>query len=53
MYRIRSGFLTLAATAGLLLGASIVVTPATASQVTVSFTGFIADPSSPLATYRS
>ena len=39
MHRIRSGFLALAATAGVLLGASVVVTPATATSVTFNFSG--------------
>jgi len=39
MQRIRNSFLTLAVGAGLLLGASIAVTPATAAPITFSFTG--------------
>ena len=46
MYRIRSGFLTLAATAGLLFWASIAVTPATASSVSFNFTGSLDQPPS-------
>ena len=41
MQRIRKSFLTLAATAGLLLGAGIAATPATAAPVTFNFTGTI------------
>ena len=44
MYRIRSGFLTLAATASMLLWASIAVTPATAAPVSFNFTGTLNDP---------
>ena len=44
MYRIRSGFLTLAATASMLLWASIAVTPVTAAPVSFNFTGTLNDP---------
>jgi len=41
MHRIRNGFLALAATASMLLGTSIVVTPATASELTFNFVGVV------------
>ena len=48
MQRIRKSFLTLAATAGLLIGASIAVTPASAAPVQFSFNGLVSFADIPL-----